>query len=299
MISEESGLAFGLNDYMLVGASNGIGATAISLLDKPSTAYDACVAQVQAAYTIATSLGKTMCAPAMFWTQGESDGGLSTGAYKALLKQMVADYNADVKAITGQFTPVHLISWQVGSSARNTALETLELANENRLVHVACPAYFFDYFDGVHITGAASKWLGGYYGLVAKRLLIDQLPWEPLQPIAHAINGSVVDLIFSKRGLVFDTTAVPAQTNMGFDLSGGGGVTLSSVTIVSPNRVRITLSGAPPPGSIIRYAANAASGKSPYTGGAGNLRDNQGDDVVYSTVSKRMDNWCVVFNYTL
>lgn len=299
LISKECGLSHQVNDYILAGANNAIGATSITLLDKPSTAYSACVSQVQAAFNIATAQGKTMCAPAMFWTQGESDGTLAAGEYKTLLKQLVADYNADVKAITGQTQPVHLISWQVGSSARNTALDTLELSQEHSLVHVACPGYIFDYYQAVHLAATGSKWLGGYYGLVAKRLLVDRLNWEPLQPVGHAINGSVVDLIFNKTGLVFDTSIVPAQTNMGFSVSNNGSAALTSVAITKPNRVRLTFSSPPPSGTIVHYAKNSAVGKAPYIGGAGNLRDSQGDVVFYSAINKRMDNWCVLFDYIL
>jgi hypothetical protein len=298
LILSENGISYTINDYLLVGANNGVGATAIAGLSQGTSSYNAVIGQVQAAFDIAAAQGKSMAFPAVLWTQGESDAALASGAYKTALRELVNDLNADGIAITGQTVPVRLISWQVTSVARNVALETLELANEDDRVHVACPAYIFSYGDTVHLDATSVKWLGGYYGLVYKRVVIDGKKWEPLQPVGHAVNGSTVDLIFNKTGLQLDTTLVPAQTNHGFSVSAGS---ISSVAVVAPNRVRLTLSGAPAVGTVISYGNNVCVGKSPYVGGAGNLRDSQGDTLTYTfnATTKRLDNWCVLFNYTL
>lgn len=299
LLLRENGISFGINDYLLVGANNAVGATAIADLDKGSSSYNATLGQVQAAYNLATAQGKSMAFPAVFWTQGESDQ--ATANYGDLLRQLVNDYNTDGIAITGQTQPVHLISWQCSSSGGlNAGAQTLRLANDYDLVHLACPAYIFDYDDTVHINSLSAKWLGGYYGLVYKRVIIDKQKWEPLQPVGHAVLGNTIDLIFNKTGLVFDTTAVPAQTNQGFSLTNAGGATITNVEIVQPNRVRLTCSTNVATGWVARYGFGiTAVGKGAYIGAAGNLRDSQGDSLVYQQIGKRMDNWSVLFNYTL
>lgn len=299
LLLRENGIAFGINDYLLVGANNGVGGTDIANLDKGSSSYNATIGQVQAAYNLATAQGKSMAFPAVFWTQGESDA--ATTNYGDLLRQLVNDYNTDGIAITGQTQPVHLISWQCSSpGGLNAGVQTLRLANDYDLVHVACPAYIFDYDDTVHINSLSAKWLGGYYGLVYKRVIVDGKKWEPLQPIGHAVLGNTIDLIFNKTGLVFDTTTVPAQTNQGFSLTNAGGATITNVEIVQPNRVRLTCSTNVATGWVARYGLGVtAAGKGAYVGAAGNLRDSQGESLVYQQISKRMDNWCMLFNYTL
>lgn len=112
----------------------------------------------------------------------------------------------------------------------------------------------------------------------------------------------MIDLYFNKEGLVLDTTSLPAQSNYGFEVLDGGGtpVTISSVVVMAPNRVRITCATAPSAGWTVRYGFGTATGRSDaFVGGSGNLRDRQGDFIVYSAVSKPMHNWCVIFSYSM
>ena len=159
--------------------------------------------------------------------------------------------------------------------------------------------YQFDYFDASHIVAESSKWLGGYYGLVYKRVVIDGKKWEPLKPVSHSITGTSIDLFFNKNNLTLDTVLVPMQANYGFDVLNdvGGVVAINSVTVIAPNRIRITCAGSPSVKWHVRYGHNTATGKGVFTGGCGNLRDRQGDSVIY--FNKPLHNWCVIFNYSL
>jgi hypothetical protein len=306
LIEKEQGISYTDNPYQLVGCNNAYSGSSITTLNKGTARYDYSISQVLSAYTLAGGMGKTMAFQAVTWTQGENPADTSMGkdAYKALLKQLAIDYNNDGKAITGQFNDVAFITYQtntVDPADRGTAIAQLEASNESSLISMACPMYQFTYGDTLHITAESSKWLGGYYGLVYKRVVIDRQEWKPLQPIGHSISGNSIDLIFNKTGLVLDATLIPAQTNSGFDVVDGGGspVTVSSVAVISPNRVRITLAAPPASGYFVRYGFNTAVGKSPFFGGCGNLRDSQGDFLVYEAISKPMHNWCVFFNYSI
>src|SRR5690606_33391053 len=119
----------------------------------------------------------------------------------------------------------------------------------------------------------------------------------PLKPVHHAVVGNVIDMQFNKEGLVFDTTLFPAQANMGFTVhdAGGAAVSVSSVSIVAPDRVRILCASAPQPGWRVKYGHIQTVGKANWTGCGGNLRDRQGDSLVYA--GNPMHNWCVIFNY--
>lgn len=304
LIAKENGITYTQNDYQLVTCNNAYSASSITTLNKGTARYDLVLSQIQAAYDIATADGKTMSYQAFTWTQGENDNGMLKATYKAHLAQLVEDYNTDGKAITGQFNDVRCITYQCSTGVNQTiALAQLELSNEHPLVTMACPMYQFEYGDTLHITAQSSKWLGGYYGLAYKRTIIDgDKNWKPLQPVGHAVLGSTIDLIFNRTGLVLDTTAVPAQTDYGFTVKNASAVaqTITSVAILSPNRVRITVSGTPAAGWTVGYGRNTATGRTDaYTGGCGNLRDSQGDTLVYEAISKPMHNWCVIFDYTI
>lgn len=301
LIAKENGISYTLNDYQLAACNNSYGGSSINNLKKGQTAFTNAMAQVLAAYNLATADSKSMSFQAVTWTQGETDVSMSYADYKSNLKTLASDFNTDGKAITGQHNDVRLICYQCSTASTAISLAQLDASNESPLITMACPMYQFTYGDSQHIDTTSAKWLGGYYALAYKRTVIDGEDWKPLQPVGHAVLGSTIDLIFNKDGLTLDTTLVPAQTNSGFTVKNGASVaqTISSVEILGPNRVRITVSGTPAAGWSVQYGFNTATGKSPYVSGAGNLRDSQGDTLTYTAISKTMHNWCVIFNYTI
>jgi hypothetical protein len=303
LIAEENGIGYAANDYQLVACNNGYSGFSILSLNKGTAPYTAAMSQVQSAFNIAQAAGKSMAFQATTWTQGEADSAMTKDTYKGHIKQLAVDYNTDGKAITGQFNNVKLIVYQCATtiSNRNIALAQLEASNESPLIFMACPMYQFDYGDNQHINAQSSKWLGGYYGLAYKRLIVDREDWKPLQPVGHSINGNTLDLIFNKTGLVLDTSLIPAQVNSGFQVldAASGVVAITAISVIGPNRVRLTLASTPAPGWFVGYGLNSAVGKSPFVGGCGNLRDSQGDTMIYSAINKPMHNWCVIFNYSL
>lgn len=303
LILEENDLTYQVNDYQLLSGNVGSSGAPIEEINKGGSRgrYEASISQVQSGYNIATSAQKSFAFQAVTWTQGESNASTPKDTYKALLKQLAVDYNTDGKAITGQKHDVQFISYQL---CRTDCLSTvtpalLEASEEVAYIHVASPTYFMDFYDGIHLTALGSKWLGGYYGLCYKRTVIDRKEWAPLKPVSHTVVGNSVVLTFNKEGLVFDTTAMPPQTNQGFTATdaGGNAASISSVAIVGTNRVRLTFSSTPQPGWRIKYGHISVAGKTNYSGPGGNLRDSQGNTIVYSAISKPMHNWCVIFNY--
>jgi hypothetical protein len=304
LIQDESGLAYTEHGYQMAACNNAYSGYSINALKKGTTPYANAMAQILAAYNIAQAEGRTFKVGAILWTQGEADGAMPFATYRDLLKQLAEDYDTDSKAITGQTEDVVLISYQTGTgSLRNVQLAQMAAAAESIKVVVACPMYQFSYYDAQHIDAAGAKWLGGYYGLAYKRTLIDGAPWEPLQPISHTRQGAILTVNFNPqvRPLMIDTTLVPAQVNAGFSMvdSGGGALTISSVSVVGPSMVKIVAAASIPSGAKLRYGFNAAVGKGPYLGGCGNLRDSQGASIVYSAVAMPMHNWCTFFEYQL
>lgn len=292
--------------HKLVICVNALGSTSVAQHQKGSTCFTNGIAQLTALVAIAQAEGRTCRAGAMLWVQGEQDGVLGTGeaTYKASLLQLANDWDTDAKALTNQTERAPIISYQVGSYPL-IGVAQLNAANENPgKIYIACPMYWpSQYLDALHIPASQSKTLGAYLGLVYKRVVIDGEAWEPLQPSAHLRQGKILDVVFNKRDLVLDTTLVPAQPTSGFTLfdNVGAAITINSVTVIKPDTVRIAAAATIPAGSTLKYGVNTATGKSPYVGGAGNLRDSQGDTIRASllNLSQPLHNWCCLFSRAL
>jgi hypothetical protein len=299
LIQYQHGLEYTQDDYLLIGGNCAVSGQTIADLSKGGTYYPNVIGQVTAAKTLADGLGKTMACPAVTFTQGEADAATDPAVYKAALKTLAVDFDADIRAITAQALPTLTITYQTATRDMDLAQAQLEAALEHPLIVQACPMYQLEYGDSLHITAASSQRLGGYYGLAYKYAIIDGADFQPLQPIGHFVSGSTISLTYNRSGLVLDTTSIPAFTNSGFAVFDGGGtpVTISGVAVVSPNRVRITVSGTPAIGWRVEYGVAASGRSDAFVGLGGNLRDNTGESLRYK--GNRMDNWCMINRYQL
>lgn len=303
LIQNEAGIDYQDNDYQLLTANNCNGGTPIADLSKGGAtgSFEQGISQVQSGHDIAQQEGRSFSLQAVTWTQGERDivDGTSRQTYLDALLQLHADYDTDAKAITGQFNDVKLISYQTCRIGAESTVASAQLAASeiNPHILIATPTYQLSFYDFQHIDAASSKWLGGYYGLVYKRVVIDKEDWEPLKPKRHMFSGSVIDLFFNKSGLVFDTS-IGAQTNQGFSVvdDNGSALTVNSVEIINPDRVRITTNQPIGLGYKVRYGWNSAINRADsFTGCCGNLRDSAGDYLQYN--GNPLHNWCVIFEY--
>jgi len=253
---------------------------------------------------LAALSGQSSGLGAVAWYQGEADqSGTAYAAYLASLSALAEDYRSQFKTAHGAgFDPV-IITWQLceGTTMSHVAgVPKAQLDWSNRCSFGYCfgPTYHIERqaADGTHFSSDGYRHLGAYAALVFKRVVIDRVGWEPLQPVSETVVGNSIVLTFNKRGLVFDTTILPAQTNFGFTVENGSGTpqTISSVEIVGDNRVRITCASTPASGWTVKYGHQAMSGVTSwlYTGPGGNLRDSAGDYLTYDAISQPMHNWC-------
>lgn len=306
LLEKENGINWQSHDVWLVGSNNGLSGNTLAQLSEGGTSgkYEAAIAQAGAVKNVAENAGLAPSYGMTTWAQGEAEPTSTT--YKADLIALAESYRLDAKAATGQTHDPIFVTWQLCqaiAAANFVSRAQLEAANENDLIYCSGPTYHLPRLDGTHFTPVGYKWLGAYFGLVYKRVVIDGQDWSPLQPVHHAVIGNAIDLQFNKRGLVFDTTGdLPMQTNYGFAVTEADGttaVTISSVAIIGPDRVRITCASAPQPGWRVKYGHSAMSGITAWTynGPGGNLRDNAGAHLTYDEISKPMHNWCSIFNY--
>lgn len=308
LIEEENGLATTDHSFKLLMSANGIANTAIASLK--TVAGGNLDLDVQYGLAAAQALGSTYNVPAVLWTQGTNDitGSTSQASYAADMATLYTNINNLVKGLTGQTNDIKLICSQpfVSSAANptydstNVGMAMIQAAAANQNIIIACPEYCYDHQPAnVHLTSTGSGAMGGKYGEVYKRVVVDSGSWTPLgdpAQITATRQSQILTLTFNnvQRGpLVLDTTLLAAVTNSGFILKSSGGVprTINSVAIAGANVVKIVVAAGLAAGDTIEYG---------FTTFGGNLRDSEGSDLVLEQRAKRpMHNWCIGFKKTI
>jgi len=177
------------------------------------------------------------------------------------------DYEASVKAITGQTTSIPLlVSGMSGQNAtRISVIAQYELDAHVRApgkVLLVTPAYHLDFApDCRHYTARGNRRLGEYLAKVYARVVLGGETWEPVRPksVTRASNVITIRYFVPRPPLVLDTTHVSNPGNYGFDFVDGSGATpaITSVQITAPDTVQITLASTPVgPAMKLYYAQN-------------------------------------------
>lgn len=314
LVLAENLIAYADQTYQFLCSAPGSGATTIANLSKGTASYMRLTDDVTYGFSLAGSANKFAAVPAFLWVQGEADqnAGTTKAVYKTALDQLIADISTDVKAITGQTEHVICIMYQTSSCTAGQTNNGViphaqrDVANSNANAYMACPMYFLDYVSGGrHVTAESSKWFGAYMGLVFKRVVVDGEQWSPVQPTQAFRQGSIAVVKFNvpRPPLRIDTSQVAATTNYGFKLADSGGtpIAINSVSIIGPDTVKIIAASAIPAGAKLTYATDGTTASGRLTGPRGNLRDSQGDDIVFDGggLNLPMHNWCITFEETL
>lgn len=286
------------------------GAKPYSHLKRGTKPYNNGMAQVTAGRDIAKKLGKSYVVRAIANVHGESDHAEKNTHYQDDLLEWQADYEADVKAITGQSEPVPMFQTQMSSwtrmmkgtetSAIPAAQLGAHLASAGKVVLVG-PKYHLPYAkDGVHLTAEGYRHMGEDYAKAYRRVVLESKRWEPLRPISVARDGAVITIKFvvPVPPIVLDTNLVSDPANYGFEYSdaAASSPTIARVQLTGPDTVAITLSAVPSAQDRhIRYAFTGTRGarSGPTSGARGNLRDS---DATRSRSGHQLYNWCIHFD---
>lgn len=227
-------------------------------------------------------------------------------SYADGLLEWQADYEAEIRAITGQTLPVPLFVSQISgwNDTRYSKVAQYELEAHERApgkVVLIGPSYpiALDQSDCRHFTNEGGRRLGEYFAKVYARVVFEGKPWEPVRPKAVTRAGAVITVTFHVPSppLVIDTQRVAAVASYGFDYLDESGATpaISKVEVSGPETVTITLASAPTGAGRLTYAQNQA----PFTcigtprGARGNLRDS---DATPSKHGYDLHNWSVHFD---
>jgi hypothetical protein len=299
------------------GGAGGAGATDATT-GNTGRAYAATLFEASAITRLAQAAGKTYGIGAIVMTHGETDSGSST--YKDELVQLLADYNAELSAITGQTQKIPMYLSQQHAYP-NTAANKGQRPVANQVQwqlgvdhkdDFVCVGPQYQYQgnankDGVHLSTLGYQMLGEKNAQVYYERVVLGHDWQPLQPTTVERNGRVVTVHFNVPvpPLNWDETLdAPAITEWvngrGFELSYGGvAVAIDSVAI-NGDAVDITAAADLSAGVVVAYAMadqgvqlKAAS----YSVRWGQLRDS--DPFVGLTSAQANPNYCVSFQISV
>lgn len=296
------------SSHRLLVSANGVGGVAYSGLKKGTRAYTRGLEQVAAAARLARARGLTPVVRAVTNVHGESDHALQNLGYERDLVEWQADYERDVRAATGQASPVPMLHTQVSSWTKlgqaTSPIPGAQLAasvkSDGKIVLVG-PKYQLAYAkDGIHLSNEGYRHMGEYYAKVYTQVVVLGRRWEPLRPRSITLVGDVVRVVFHVPvpPLVIDTALVARADAYGFEYTDDSPVPprIVAVTLDGPDAVLLKLSAAPTAaGRRVRYAytgtPNARGG--PREGPRGNLRDS---DETPSRHKNPLYDWAVHFD---
>jgi hypothetical protein len=286
-----------VTDLVTVHTEVGQSATGIAGIKKNGTAvsYAASLFEVAAIKRLADAAGARYRVGAVVFTHGETDANLAN--YEDELVTLQANYEQDLRTITGQTEPIPMILSQQTVAARDgRPISTLAAwraakAHPEKFI-LSGPKYHYQHTqDQLHLSAVQYGRLGAKYAQVFHDTVIMGKPWRPLQPKAVSLEQGNLTVQFEvpKPPLAWDETlGLPHQTNhvawaagRGFEVEDAHGeVPITAVTIAGDS-VQITL-GREPSASAneplsVRYAMTQdvfAWGGGVPTGRLGQLHDS-------------------------
>jgi hypothetical protein len=305
------------SDYVTVHTVVGETGQGISALVKQTgsttgttgRAYEATLFEASAITSLARAAKKTYGVGVIVMTHGETDSGNSM--YGDELIQLLADYNTDIAAITGQTQKIPMfLSQQFGypqPAGQQPLIDQVQwqigVEHPGEFVCTGPKYQYPGYGDGIHLAAVGYQQLGEKTAQVYYERIVLGHDWQPLQPIGATASGRVVTVQFHVPvpPLNWDDALdmpVAWANGRGFEVTASGAkIEISSVAI-SGDDVQITCaSDLPASGVVVGYALTSGGVQMTVASKAyrwGQLRDS--DPFVGSTTSMPNPNYCVSFN---
>ena len=234
--------------------------------------------------------------------------------YRDNLVQFLTDYTGDILSITGDtYQPIMIVS-QISSQKvyQPTNVDIIEsplaLLDVCRVSdrHFSCgPQYWIESNGGadqVHLNGRdqiiSSEYRAKIYSQVVDNN--DRTTPTATMPISVTLGADYIDVVYDvpKPPLQFETDYIPVITDNGFVYSDDSANTITSVSIINENTVRIQLSGNVGTTPDLQYAwhnGNVANGVI-TSGPRGTLCDSETATSVYYPAYV-MRNYALAFRY--
>jgi len=280
------------SDVGLLTSDHSRGAQGITSLNKGTIPYNNSITAAMAAKAEADRLGYAYEIPFVGWNQGQHDGGMAAGVYIGHLLQLQTDYDADLRAVSGQLNTIPMLLTQMSNwtapaynrSFSNIPHEQLQAALENPDKFVmAGPQYSLpSNTDGIHLP-AASYARDGVMVARAARAIINKRIWLPLHCLSAKRSGVTVDLRFHvpTGPLVIDTVNVLDPGFYGLRwIDSTSSASVTKVEKTGFDTLRLTLSNEPTgTGEMVGIADIGVAGSraGPTTGARTCIRDSAPD----------------------
>lgn len=242
------------------------------------------------AVVAAEKLGMRFRIEALYWMQGEGNGGPSGGIvptrwdaeiprpaglewYRDQLIAYRKQWSADLAAITSQQGEIPMFTYQTLGPAGEAQLMAADADEAIHLVgpHYAVPSALNSrapggrHGDAIHLSADGERWWGEQVGKVMHRVLHLGEKWEPLRPLAARIEETreslLIDFSVPRPPLEIETDFLPRQeiaatggyqSLAGFRVRGasGGLLLLNGVEVAGPTQVRLRFAKALPAGEV-------------------------------------------------
>lgn len=290
-------------------SNHGFGGKSYNELKKGTIAYNNSIRAVRHAKELCDRIGWNYQVYGIAVVHGEKDlsSGVTAETYKGYLEQWQDDYDADIKAITGQLNTVQMFVSQTAAASSYNLNESpvpngVFLASiEDDDIHLVCPQYCYPItYASVHMNNYGYRSLGEFFGYCIGRKF-NGWAYPAMKPVKSEVSSNIITLSFNNESspLLYDGTNVNAVSDghWGFELiDTDGNATISNVEIVD-NKVKITLTGIPSENAKISYAYKVLPdemGKIGSTNGVrGNLRNKWAFDSMFT--NRPIPQWCPVF----
>ena len=284
------------SDAGLLVSCHGRGGMNIASLSKGSLFYTNAITAATAARAEANRLGLGYEVPFVDWIQGENDSSAAAGYYLSKLLQLQADYEADLKAISGQPGSIPFLLDQISNwtaptydhAQSNVPLEQLQAALDYpSRFYCAGPKYWLITSpDGIHMTSESSMRLGVMHARAAQAILAGA-SWLPTHVVSAKRAGAVITLKYhTPHGpLVIDTLKVSDPGSFGIRyVDDAFSAVVQGVKLTGDNSVEVTLSAIPTganPYIGIADVGVIGSAGGPTTGARACFRDSSTDVDAY------------------
>lgn len=297
----------GGGSHDLLVSAYALGGAPYASMKKGTPAYDVTIAQAKAGLAIARAEGIAYDVTAITSADGGGDHVAKNTHLADDLAQWQQDFESDIRALSGQTSPIPLFNTQYSSWTEYDPTSPIPIAqlrahveHPGKVIVVGARYPFLYGPDGVHLTNEGYRMMGEYYARAYRRVVVEHGTWEPLRPKAVTRAGAVITVRFLVPAppLVLDTTRASDPGNMGFEYTDDGPSTptITAVAVTGADTVTVTLSAEPAGGNRrIRYAYTGIQGAHAglQTGARGNLRDS---DATPSRNGYSLFDWCVHFD---
>ena len=283
----------GQGEYITAHSVVGWAGNALSNINKQGTgrAYPASLNEAKVFKRLAAEAGMTYGVGGIILTHGEGDA--TNPNYGTGLYAFWQDYNADIKAITGQSKDVVLLVSQQSSTAGygNSAIQVWQ-AGVDHPGQIVCTGPKYEYGPyGLHMGASSYERLGQKYAEVFDLIVNRGVAWKPLGPSSVTRSGAVITIAFDVPNppLQWDERlSAPHQSlhtawaeGRGFEVKDDGNNELEIASVeIQDDSVILTLADAPSEGAklTVGYAVTQ-DGEAAYQGGKddgphGQLRDS-------------------------